>query len=223
MTAEASCHGDTAPTTPEPATGRRHARADRLDRISEHRPGRRGSGPCSGSSCTSNAVNTDRTVSALPAERAQPAPHRRCRPAQPRGDRPVPGTGGLRRSAAPITSTASARRSRHDTAQQHMRHQAAGRSGPGAAAAHPTPRTVRAPGMPPRARAAAARANQLTSPTAAARPRPTSVPTMTTGASNSTKERPSLPAKERGGPLRFHERDQLVVAHEQGATRPQTL
>jgi hypothetical protein len=26
---------------------------------------------------------------------------------------------------------------------------------------------------------------------------------MTTGASNSTKERPSLPAKERGGPLRF--------------------
>jgi hypothetical protein len=27
---------------------------------------------------------------------------------------------------------------------------------------------------------------------------------MTTGASFSTKERPSLPAKERGGPLRFH-------------------
>ncbi|HKH56771.1 MAG TPA: hypothetical protein VKA58_15080, partial [Propionibacteriaceae bacterium] len=26
---------------------------------------------------------------------------------------------------------------------------------------------------------------------------------MTTGASNSTKKRPSLPAKERGGPLRF--------------------
>ena len=41
---------------------------------------------------------------------------------------------------------------------------------------------------------------------------------MITGASISTKERPSLPAKERGGPLRFHQRDQVVVAHQQGAT-----
>src|SRR6476619_7160184 len=45
---------------------------------------------------------------------------------------------------------------------------------------------------------------------------------MITGASISTKERPSLPAKERGGPLRFHQRDRIVVAHQPVADRQPT-
>ena len=44
-----------------------------------------------------------------------------------------------------------------------------------------------------------------------------SVLPMITGASISTKERPSLPAKEGGGPLRFHQRDRIVVAHQAAA------
>ena len=64
MTAEASCHGDTAPSTPR---RRRPAatHAPTASTASANTLGWLGSGPLSGSSCTSNAVNTERTISAL--------------------------------------------------------------------------------------------------------------------------------------------------------------
>jgi len=72
MTAAASCHGDTAPTTPS----RRRAAAAHTpttSTASANTPGRAGSGPVNGSSCTSSAVNTARTRSALRANaRSQP-------------------------------------------------------------------------------------------------------------------------------------------------------
>ena len=198
--AAASCHGDTAPTTPS----RRWAAAAHApitSTASANGLGRAGSGPVTGSSCTSNAVNIARTASALPANaRNQPrtveaglhsvAAIGRC-----------PAPSAFNRSAAPITSTPSARRSRHDTATStcvtaQMPHRVRrGRS-------WPTPRTDRSRACPHGARTPPH--GQASSP---ARRRPststTSLPTMTTGASTSTKERPSHPAKEQGGPLRF--------------------
>jgi len=74
-----------------------------------------------------------------------------------------------------------------------------------------------APGHAPQRQTAAARAGQLASPQP-----PFDLQNIATyhdhGCLHCTKQRPSRPAKERGGPLRSPECDQPVVAHEQGAT-----
>src|SRR3954447_4696879 len=72
VTADASCHGDTAPSTPS----RRRAAAAQpptTSTASANTLGWLGSGPVSGSNCTSNAVNAERTTSALRVNaRSQP-------------------------------------------------------------------------------------------------------------------------------------------------------
>jgi hypothetical protein len=50
-----------------------------------------------------------------------------------------------------------------------------------------------------------------------------SLPTMTTGASTAPSTGPPIRPRIWGGPLRFPERDQPVVAHKQGTTRRQPL
>ncbi len=72
--------------------------------------------------------------------------------------------------------------------------------------------------MPPRRETTAARARQLTSPQT-----PFDLDRVRTyhdhGCLHCTKQRPSLPAKEWGGPSRLNRRHQVVVAHQQRATR----
>ena len=69
--------------------------------------------------------------------------------------------------------------------------------------------------MPPRAQATTARADQL-----ASQQTPLDLECIATyhdhGCLQRTKQRPSRPPKEWGGPLRFPERDQAVVAHQKG-------
>jgi hypothetical protein len=130
---------------------------------------------------------------------------------------------GPRPDAAPWTFTAvpaRARRSRHDTANstcvtRHAVHRARrGRS-------TPTPRTHRARALPPRRElTAATRAGQLTREQP-----PIDLNRIRTyhhhGCTSMHQARPSRPGKEWGGPLRYLRRDQVVVAHEQRATRRQ--
>jgi hypothetical protein len=200
VTADASCHGDTAPSTPS----RRRAAAAQpptTSTASANPLGWLGSGPVSGSSCTSNAVNAERTTSALRVNaRSQPRTVDTGRASRVAIGR-CPAPAAFIRNAAPITSTASARRSRHDTVsstcvtKQLPQRARRGRSSP-------TPRTVRSRACPHGARPPPH--GQASSPARNRRSTSSkSVPTMTTGASISTKERPSRPAKDWGGPLRF--------------------
>ena len=162
VTADASCHGDTAPSTPS----RRRAaaaHAPTTSTASANTLGWPGSGPVSGSSCTSNAVNTERTTSALRVNaRSQPRTVDAGRPSRV-GDRPMPGTGRLhpQRRTDHLDPVGPAQQARHR--QQHMRHQAA--AAPGATWPQLTdPADRPLPGMPPRSETTAARASQLTSP-----------------------------------------------------------
>ena len=94
------------------------------------------------SSSTSNAVNSDRTACALPANaRSQPRTVDTARPSRAAIGR-CPAPAAFNRSAIPMTSTPSARRHRHDTAnstcvtRQRPQRARRGRS-------TPTPRTLR--------------------------------------------------------------------------------
>ena len=148
----------------EAAPGRRSTPAEHLHRVREPRSDGSATGRPADPARTSKAVNSDRTVSALPRERAQPAAHRRHRPAQPRRDRPMPRTGRLhpQRRTDHLDAVGPAQQARHR--QQHMRHPTACHSGPAAAEA-PRPRGPSAlAGMTPRGKTTAARAQQLTSP-----------------------------------------------------------
>ena len=140
-------------------------------------------------------MNTARTVSALPANaRSQPRTVDAGRPTCA-AIRRCPAPVALARSAAPITSTPSARRSRHDTASstcvtRHVLHRARRGRRP------PTPRTARRRACPHGARPpphgqnnSPARRRRSTSTT--------SLPTMTTGASK--HQAPALPSGQRKG------------------------
>ena len=160
VTAEASCHADTAPITPS----RRRAAAAHAPITSTASAN---TDPA-GSQRRGEAVQLDQQPGAqrphrlgVPGKGAQPAAHRRRRPSQPRRNRPMPRPRALARNAAPITSTPSARRTRHETANstcvtRHATHLARrGRS-------RPTPRTVRAPRVTPPGKHTPAWAHQLT-------------------------------------------------------------
>src|SRR3954454_5494324 len=214
VNAEASCHADTAPTTPS----RRRAAAATTPTASTASAKVVPVGqavPCNGSSWASTDVSTDRTLSALRVNaRSQPRTVVADRPNRTAIGR-CPAPAAFCRNAAPITSAASARRNRHATLNSTwVTRQPAQRTRRGRRI--PTPRTSRRRAYPHRTRSPPH--GHTNSPADSRRSTSTdSVPTMITGASISTKERPSLPAKERGGPLRFHQRDQIVVAHQESA------
>ena len=151
VTADASCHGDTAPTTPSRRRAAAAHAADRLDRVGEH--------------ARMDRQRAGQRVELHQQRREQPtAPPRRCRrtrAASPAPSRPAgpaapaigrcPAPAAFARSAAPITSTPSARRSRHDTASstcvtKQVPHRARRGRRP------PTPRTDRCRACPHGAR-----------------------------------------------------------------------
>ncbi len=141
MSAEACCHADTAPITPNrrraaiahaPITSTASANTDPAGSNAAARQ----------SSSTSSPVHSARTASAFPAKaRSQPRTVDAGRPSRAAIGR-CPCPRALARNAAPITSTASARRTRHETAnstcvtRQPKHRTRRGRS-------RPTPRTVR--------------------------------------------------------------------------------
>ena len=134
----------------------------------------------------------------------------------------MPDTSRLRpqRRTDHLDAVGPAQQARHR--QQHMRHQAGASTGPGAGADR-RPRGPTAAGHAPTGDSPPPHGqHQLTGPQT-----PFDLDDIATyhdhGCLHSTKQRPSRPAKEKGGPLRFPERDQAVVAHQQEATRRQPL
>src|SRR5664279_3614923 len=127
----------------------------------------------------------------------------------------MPGTGrlGPQRHADHIHTVSPPQQARHR--QQHMRHQT--RTAPGTTWAKITDTADRAlPGMPPRAQATAARADQL-----AGQQTPFDLECIATYHDHGCPPThqataPSRPPKEWRGPLRLPERDQAVVAHKKG-------
>jgi hypothetical protein len=219
VTAQASCHGDTTPTTPR----RRRAAAAQppiTSTASANTLEWLANAPASGSSCTSNPVNATRTRSALPANaRNQPRTVDTGRPNRAAIGR-CPQPPAFIRTAAPITSTPSARRSRHETTSstcvtRQLRQRARRGANP------PTPRTVRTRARPHGARSPPH--GHASSPARSRRSTSTaSLPTMTTGASK--HQGTALPSGQGTGRAVAHpERDQVAVAHEQRATRRQPL
>ena len=199
MTAAASCHGDTAPTTPR----RRRAAAAHAPTTSTASAttlGWTGSGAVNGSSCTSSAVNAHgpsrrcgrtHAASHAPSTPAAPAPrrsadarHRPPWPATPRRSRRRrrPGAAGTTPPAA--HASPSTNHTGHG-AGEDRRHR-----GPTAA------------GRAPTGQAAAARTAQLASPKT-----PFDLDNIATyhdhGCLQSTKHRPSRPAREREGRCAF--------------------
>ena len=112
MTAEASCHGDTAPTIPS----RRRAAATTAPTISTasaNTDPAGWTGPCSGSISTRSPTRIDRAGSAFRLNaRSQPRTVDAGRSSRAAIGR-CPAPAAFCRNAAPITSALSARRSRH--------------------------------------------------------------------------------------------------------------
>ena len=120
----AACQTGTSPIA-EPGTHRRGRGQDRGDGIRPRRPGRPGQHRIGRQiPAPPGEHRTDRLDPA--GEAPQPAPHRLRRPAQQRGDQPVPGPGRLRGQPRPDHRGGVRPADQQHHRQQHMRGPAAG-------------------------------------------------------------------------------------------------
>ena len=202
------------------AAARRNTRTDRLNGIGEH------AGMARQRTAERIELHEQRSEHrthhlGVAHERAQPAAHRRCRPGQPRGNRPVPGTSGLhpQRGTDDLDRVGPAQQARHR--QQHMRHQAT------ATACATWPQLTHSAdsslaAVPPRSETTPARASKLTSPKTSFDL--ADVRTYDDHGCLQQHQETALPSGQGAGrAVALPERDQLVVAHEQRATRKQPL
>ena len=219
MTAEANCHGDTAPTTPS----RRRAAATTAPTASTASAnvvlvGR--SRSCSGSSWNQQRGEQRPCRRRVPGERAQPAPHRGHWPPEPISDPSVAGTGGLRPQRGTDRLDRVSPPPQASDAQQHMRHPTADAADP-ARPQNTSPTNGPWPSESPWCKKAATPTDQFTG-----RQPPLDLGCIGTyhdhGCLHAPRNGPPFRPRNWGGPLRLHQRDQIVVAHQPAADRRPT-
>ena len=190
--AAARQHGDHRPhlARPEPQHERARRHRDHRDRVREHAARRRAPAPSSGSSANAHREKCARIASASRANRrSQPRTVSFGTPSRSAIGR-CPAPAALAASAAPITATASRRRSKHSSGNKHVR--------PGARAALRAPRPQPPDAadhtlarVPPRTqRSLAGRAPQRPRPSARPRPSPPRRIPSPPGATSGIQESP---------------------------------